>query len=104
MLVLPVVALVIAYVQGDNGTIAGTTTDQYGPVAEASIAARHVMSGDVTRTKSDAAGRYSLSVRQGHYSLWVEAAGHESLWLARVLVGRGETTTQHIFLKKTTPP
>lgn len=102
LLILPVLLATLSFVlQPDTGSIEGTVTDQWGPVAEAMITARNVMTGEVKRTRSNPVGDYAItSVRQGHYTLWVEAADHDSLLLMRVFVERGAVTRQDVFISK----
>ena len=103
-LVLLLAAIPLA-MQRDTGSIEGTITDQYGPIAKASVEARNVMSGDVFRGESDAAGHYRLGVPQGRYSLWVKAAEHDSQWIRELIVEQGRTTHRDIRLGRSgTPP
>ncbi len=92
--------------QFETGSIQGVITNDFGPVAKASVEAHSVltgaiMSGASARTASDAAGIYRLdNLRVGRYSLWVEAAGHEATWVPVVSVERGKTTRQDVHLTR----
>ena len=87
--------------QRDSGKISGLITDEYGPIAKASLEAHNVMSGVVFRAQSDAAGHYKLeSVPSGRYSLWVQAPGHDSEWIREIVVEQGRATHRDIRLGK----
>jgi len=86
--------------QRDTGRLDGVITDEHGPIAKASVEARNVMSGDVFRIQSDAAGHYKVSVPQGRYSLWVKASEHDSEWVRELIVEQGRTTHRDIRLAK----
>lgn len=88
--------------QFETGSIQGTITDQLGPVAQASVEARNVVTGDMLYASSDRAGFYRLeSLRPGRYSLWVQARSHDSLWIQQIAVDHGETVRHDIFLLAT---
>ncbi len=75
--------------------------DARGPVVNASVEARSLFSGAVVTTQSDAGGRYLIeNLRPGAYSLWVEAPGHDSVWIPRVAVEAGQTTQEDIQLNQ----
>jgi Carboxypeptidase regulatory-like domain len=104
-------ALLIAFVlllasiplamQREIGSIDGVITNENGPIAQASVEARNVMSGAVARVQSDAAGHYKLvSLPAGRYSLWVKAPAHDSVWIREVIVREGRTTRRDIGLGK----
>ena len=96
-LVLLLAAIPLA-MQRDTGGIDGLITDQYGPVAKASVEARNVMSGAMVRVQSDAAGHYKMNLPQGRYSLWVKAQEHDSQWIRELIVEQGRTTHRDIRL------
>ncbi len=91
--------------QFETGSIRGVVTNDQGPV-RASVEAHTVLTGAVmagaaARTESDAFGAYQLdNLRVGRYSLWVQAAGHESMWIPVVIVERGRTTRQDVHLTR----
>ena len=90
--------------QRESGSIDGVITNQDGPIAKASVEARNVMSGSVTRVQSDVAGHYKLvSLAPGRYSLWVKAPAHDSVWIREVIVKEGRTTRRDIRLGESQP-
>ncbi len=85
----------------DVGTLEGLITSGRGPVEDASIEVRNVMSGAMFRTESDVVGHYELdNLRPGRYSLWVEAVGHDSVWIPQIVIARGEITHKDICLDR----
>ncbi len=87
--------------QFETGSIEGTITDDYGPLAMASAECRNVMTGAVSHVESDANGYYRLSdLWAGTYSLWVQAAGRDSQEIFRVPVERGQTIRRDIHLAR----
>jgi hypothetical protein len=103
LLLLFLVTIPLA-MQVEEGTLMGVITDERGPVANASIEARNVMSGAMTQTLSDIQGRYTFQrLRAGRYSLWVRAEAHNSLWIPRVIIERGQVTHQDFKLNRTAP-
>jgi hypothetical protein len=86
--------------QVDTGSIEGTITNDRGPLAKASIEARNVMTGTVSRAESDVDGRYRIGdLRPGRYSLWVQASGHDSMWILQTIVERGKATRKDLRLE-----
>ena len=61
--------------QGARGTIAGSVSDNDGPVHTADIEARNKVTGTVYRAQTDVRGRYSLSVPPGTYEVAVLPLG-----------------------------
>ena len=101
-LILLLIGSIPLAMQRETGSIQGMITNDRGPVAKASLEARNVMTGAVTRAESDAAGTYKLeNLRAGRYSLWVRAAGHDSIWIREVIVERGQATHQDLHLTRT---
>jgi hypothetical protein len=91
-LILMLIASIPLAMQFDRGSIQGTILDNVGPVAKASVEARNVMTGSVTRAESDAGGNYKpQGLRAGRYSLWIQAASRDSIWIREVTVERGAT-------------
>ncbi|HVZ15562.1 MAG TPA: carboxypeptidase-like regulatory domain-containing protein, partial [Terriglobales bacterium] len=85
--------------QFETGTIQGVVSDDQGPVAKASIEARNVMSGAVTKTESNSRGEYKLDdLHYGRYSLWVQAPAHSSTWILKITVEKGKVTRRDIHL------
>jgi len=100
-LVLLLIGSVPLAMQFDTGSISGTVIDENGPVANASVEARNIISGVQAQTTSDPSGRYLLGgLRQGRYSMWVRAPRHDSVWVAKVIVLSGQTTTRDVYLKQ----
>ena len=100
LLVLFLCAIPLA-MQFETGSIEGTVGDDFGPVAYASVEANHMMTGAFSHTESDPAGNYKLeNLHPGRYALWVQAQGHDSLWLREVIVERGRATHQDLMLKR----
>ena len=91
--------------QREPASIDGFITNQDGPIAQASVEARNVMSGSVARVQSDAVGHYKLvSLPPGRYSLWIQAPAHDSVWIREVIVKEGRTTRRDIRLGKSGSP
>jgi len=85
--------------QFDTGSIEGVITDDRGPLPYASIEARNLMFGDITRGESEIDGRYRIEdLRPGRYSLSVTAAGHEQAWVPRIVVERGGVSQRDVRL------
>jgi hypothetical protein len=85
--------------QIETGAIEGIVTDDRGPVAMVSIQVRNLMTGADARAQTDTAGFYSIgNLWSGDYSIWVQAAGHDSVWYPRKTVGRGQTVRHDIHL------
>ena len=99
-LVLMLIGSVPLAMQFDTGSISGTVIDEAGPVENASVEARNIISGVQAHTTSDPSGRYLLGgLRQGRYSMWVRAPRHDSVWVAKVIVVSGQTTTCDVQLR-----
>jgi len=85
---------------GSPGSVEGSITCAKGPVADASVQARNLMSGAEFNVKSNAAGHYEiLNLEPERYSLWVEAPGHDSVWIPEIAVEHGQTTRRDIRLE-----
>ena len=98
-LVLLLLASIPLAMQFETGSIDGLIVNERGPIADASVEARNLMSGAMFRTESGSDGRYELThLRPGRYSLWVEALGHDSMWIPQVIVERGQVTHKDILL------
>src|SRR3954452_20311846 len=83
--------------QRDSGSLEGNVVDQFGPVPCATITARNTVSGDTAHAKSDRAGRYCFdALHRGTYSLWAEAAEHDSIWILHVAIERGVVKQQDV--------
>lgn len=101
LLVLLIGAIPLA-MRLDSGSIEGVVMANHTPVAKASVEARNVITGVVTHTESDAEGRYKFEgLRPGRYSLWVQAAARESVWVLEVVVERGQTARRDLDLSQT---
>jgi hypothetical protein len=99
-LVLLLLCAVPLAMQFDNGAITGRITDQHGPVVNASVEARNASSGASGAAQTDGTGRYLIDgLRQGRYGLWVRAPGHETVWVAQVVVLNGQTSTRDVFVR-----
>ena len=98
LILLLLVSIPLA-MQYQTGSIEGVIRNDVGPIATASIEARHLMSGFTVRTESDAKGHYKLeNLRTGRYSLWVQAPGHDSVWVRQVSVEPGHTTHSDVHV------
>jgi len=87
--------------QFDTGTIEGSITNGTGPVAGASVEARHGIHGDMFRSVSDQSGFYRLEgLRPGRYNLWITAEGYCSLRIERIPVDRGEVVRRDVRLNR----
>jgi hypothetical protein len=85
--------------QFDTGSIDGVIMDEAGSVSNASVDARNVLSGAEFHAESDAVGYFKLeNLPSGRYSLWVRAAGHDSLWVPSIPMERGEAVHQNLHL------
>jgi hypothetical protein len=101
-LIVPVVVIALPFLlQPETGSIEGTVSNQWGPLAGASVTARNMMTSEVTVTKSGPAGSYRIAdLPRGRYSLWVEAADHDAMMLFQIPVERGTATRRDVLLKK----
>lgn len=100
-LILLLIGSVPLAMQFDTGSIVGTVVDEAGPVVNASVEARNLISGAQAQAGTDQTGRYVLSgLRQGRYSMWVRAPRHDSVWLAHVVVASGQTAVRDVFLRR----
>lgn len=103
-LTLMLIASVPLAMQLESGSIEGVITDNHAPLAHASVEARNVMTGAVHRVESDDWGNYKVEgLRSGRYSLWVQAPGHESVWIREVIVERGQATRKDVDLASAHP-
>jgi hypothetical protein len=85
--------------QFDTGSIEGFITNDRGPVANASVEARNVMSGAIFRVESDMDGHYSLgNLRPGRYTLLVKASEYDSLWIPEIAVEPGQLVRKDMLL------
>jgi hypothetical protein len=85
--------------QYQTGSLEGTVASQQGPIAGASVEVRNIMTGAVFRVTTDVRGHYEVArLRPGRYSLWVETPDHDSVWVPRVLVERGQATHRDVPL------
>lgn len=96
LLVLLLAALPLA-MQYQTGSLDGTVAGRWGPVANATVEVRNLITGKVLVVKTDLLGHYLVrELRPGRYSLWVETPYHESVWVRRVVIERNMTTHQDI--------
>jgi hypothetical protein len=87
--------------QFSTGALEGTVSDEFGPVANASIEARCTATGAIHWAQTDSRGYYRMeALRSGHYSLWVKSAGHDSTWIREVIVEAGRTTRADVHLSR----
>lgn len=87
--------------QFESGSIEGVITNDHGPLSKAAVQARNVMSGAEFNAESAINGHYILeNLEPGRYSLWVRAQGHDSVWIPRIVVERGETAHKDIHLER----
>jgi hypothetical protein len=87
--------------QFETGSIEGLIVNDRGPINHASVEARHVVSGAVFESQSDASGHYQVTnLRPGKYSLFVQAPGHDSTWIRQVIVEHGQTTHTDVHLSR----
>jgi|SRR5689334_25434188 carboxypeptidase family protein len=92
--------------QRDSGAIEGVVIDDHGAeIAGATVEARNTMSGVVFPAIADASGKYKIEgLPQGRYSLWVKAAGHDSVWIREVIVDRGQRVRRDFRLAVSESP
>lgn len=87
--------------QFDTGALEGFITSNAGPLAGASVEARHSIRGDVGRTASDQSGFYRLDgLRPGLYSLWITAEGYCAVQIDRIPVERGQTVRRDVQMSR----
>jgi Carboxypeptidase regulatory-like domain len=85
--------------QFETGAIEGIVTDDRGPVAMVSVQVRNLMTSVDAHAQTDMTGYYRIgNLWNGDYSIWVQAAGHDSVWFPRKSVGRGQTVRFDIHL------
>lgn len=101
-LFLLISAIPLAMMQPDAGSIEGLVADEMGPVAGATVEVHQQVTGVFLHAESDMVGYYRVeNLRAGHYSLWVEAGNHDSVWIAQVMVDRGKVARQDVFIHRT---
>jgi hypothetical protein len=95
-------SIVLAAHAAENGTVAGTASDQYGrPVTQARISLVNVITGKQVaagRVREDAAYAFQ-NVPEGSYYLGVEAPGYRPLITKTLKVKAGETTPLDLILQ-----
>lgn len=102
LLLLSIAAVPLAMIQPDTGSIEGVITDEIGPVAGAVIEAHQQVTAVFVHGESDATGYYRIDgLHTGRFSLWVQAADHDSIWIAQVPVERGHAAREDIFMHRT---
>ena len=85
--------------QFETGSIEGIIENDHGPIANASVEVRNIMSGSMVRVDADTEGHYIVeNLRPGRYSLWVEAPGHDCKWIPQIVIERGEKVHKNIVL------
>ena len=90
--------------QRELGSISGQVVNRRGPVTNAAVDARNLISGLQGQATTDWNGRYVIEgLRQGRYSMWVRAPGHESVWIARLIVVGGKVTDCDVYLRELRP-
>lgn len=103
LLLLFLVASIPLAMQLETGAIEGVVMNDLGPVTNASVEVRDMVSG-VFRTGSDASGHYKLeNLRAGRYSLWVQAPGHDSTLIRQIIVEHGQTAHTDVHLARSRP-
>ena len=92
--------------QRDRAVLEGRITNNQGAaIVGAVVEARNTMTGVVFRAAADASGNYSIEdLPPGRYSLWVTAAGHDSVWIREVIVDRGSAVRRDIRLATSESP
>lgn len=103
LLLLLAIAVPLAkqVVQPTTGCVEGFVVDENRTaVAGASVEARNILRGMVSRTQSKADGSYRIGdLAPGRYSLWAEANGHTCEWIPLVIVQEGQHSRQDFTLR-----
>ena len=101
LLLLLIASIPLAMVQPYTGSIEGFITDEAGPVPAAAIEAHQQATSVFVHAETDATGYYRIdNLRTGRYSLWVQAAGHDSVWIAQVSVERDHVTHEDVMMRQ----
>lgn len=101
-LVFLMAAIPLAMMPPNTGAMEGVVSDELGPVPGAAIEAHQQVTSVFEHADADANGYYRLDMlRAGHYSLWVESPGHDSIYIAQVSVERGRVARQDILMRRT---
>ena len=101
LLLLLIASIPLAMVQPYTGSIEGLVTDDAGPVPAAALEAHQQATGLFAHAETDATGYYRIdNLRTGRYSLWVEAAGHDSIWIAQVSVERDHAAREDVLMTR----
>lgn len=88
--------------QRSASSIEGVLTNDSGPIVGATVEARHITFGETTQATSDGGGFYRITgLRRGAYSLWITAAGHNSVSIPRIFVEEGVTSRKDVQLRRT---
>ena len=101
LLLLLIAAIPLAMVQPYTGSIEGFVTDETGPVPAAAIEVHQQATSVFVHAETDAMGYYRIdNLRTGRYSLWVQAADHDSIWIAQVSVERDRITHEDVLMAR----
>jgi hypothetical protein len=86
----------------DRASVGGRITEErLVPIPGASVSARNTFSGEVETVKSDSKGLYIITgLRQGRYSLFVQAQGYCSVSIYHVALFRSQFTQLDITLSR----
>ena len=97
---LSMLVLILPRIDPDVASLGGqVTAEKLAGIAAATISARNAFSGEVEYATSDATGLYKFAaLRQGRYSVFVEAEDYCSKWVFNVFLVRGEHTHLDVML------
>lgn len=86
----------------DRASLGGRVTDEDRlAVASATVSARNIFSGESEYTTTGTGGFYKFdAMKQGRYSVFVEAEGYGTTWVPTVFLVRGQHTELDITLAR----
>ncbi len=99
---LTLLLLILPREHPDRASLSGhITDDNLVPIADATVSIRNVSYGEVDTTRTNATGAYDFThLRQGRYSMFIEAAGYCSRSVFNVILFREQRTELDLILNR----
>jgi len=103
---LTLLLLILPRDHPDGASLSGRVTDEkLAPIADATVSIRNVSYGEVDTTRTNATGAYAfVRLRQGRYSMFIEAAGYCSRSVFNVILIREQRTELDVTLNRSREP
>jgi hypothetical protein len=98
---LILLSMPVALKSSDAGSLEGVVTNDTGPLPDATVEAKNVVTGTVQRATTASDGKYRIDdLRPGKYSLWIHADGHTSEWVLHFVVESGQAVHKDVKLHR----